>query len=136
MSKKRKPKTPAEIVNAAMKKKNGRPRSEINQEQFESLCAIHCTLLETCAVLKVTDKTLDKWCKETYGKSFSEVFDIFAANGRASVRRKQFQLAMAGNVKLLEILGQNLLGQEKRVKNTNVGSLHDEIMRKIHGEEE
>ena len=42
-----------------------RPRKEIKQSQFESLCAIQCTEEEICDVLGVTDKTLTRWCKET-----------------------------------------------------------------------
>ena len=51
-----------------------RPKKNINQKQFETLCSIQCTEEEICNVLEVTDKTLTRWCKETYGKSFSEIF--------------------------------------------------------------
>jgi hypothetical protein len=73
--------------------KMGRPEKQINKKQFESLCAIQCTYEEMCAVLDVTDKTLNKWCKRTYGKTFSDVFKEKRSLGKASLRRKGFEMA-------------------------------------------
>ena len=89
----------------------GAPKKQINQEQFEKLCAIQCTKLEICEVLGVTDKTLDRWCKETYNKHFSVIFREKRQGGRASLRRAQFETAMSGNSSLLIWLGKNWLGQ-------------------------
>lgn len=75
------------------KNKGGRPRAKINQKQFESLCAIQCTKAEVCAVLDVTEKTLEKWVQETYGAGFSQVFNQKRELGKASLRRAGFQLA-------------------------------------------
>lgn len=49
-----------------------RPRKQIDQMNFESLCGLQCTLEEMCGFFDVTDKTLDSWCKRTYGCGFSE----------------------------------------------------------------
>ncbi len=77
-----------------IKKKMGRPRKVIDQKQFESLCAIQCTLEEVCSVLDVDDCTLNKWCRETYdGQTFSEVFRQKRNLGKASLRRSGFELA-------------------------------------------
>lgn len=54
--------------------KMGRPKKQISQKQFEDLCQIQCTQEEICAVLDVDEKTLQKWCKETYEQDFSQVF--------------------------------------------------------------
>ena len=54
--------------------KMGRPKKQINKKQFEELCQIQCTREEICAVLDASKKTLDQWRKETYGKTFSQVF--------------------------------------------------------------
>lgn len=75
------------------KNKGGRPRAQINKKQFESLCGIQCTKEEICAVLDVTDKTLEKWVKDTYNAGFSEVFKAKREYGKASLRRAGFQLA-------------------------------------------
>ena len=70
-----------------------RPHKEIDQKSFENLCGLQCTLEEICGFLSVTDKTLDSWCKRTYGESFSEVFRKKRGTGKISLRRAQFRLA-------------------------------------------
>ena len=92
-------------------KKMGRPKINISQKQFESLCGIQCTLEEVCDVLGVSDKTLNAWCKETYdGRTFSEVFREKRAVGKVSLRRFQFQQAEK-NVTMAIWLGKQWLGQ-------------------------
>ena len=71
----------------------GRPRKEIDQKQFESLCALQCTKVEICAFFEITDKTLDAWCRRTYRKRFSEVFQEKRCKGKISLRRSQWRLA-------------------------------------------
>ena len=73
--------------------KMGRPKKNIDKKVFENLCAIQCTLEEVCAMFDVTDKTLNAWCKETYGTTFSEVFKVKRELGKISLRRSGFQLA-------------------------------------------
>lgn len=92
------------------KNKGGRPKSVINQKQFEELCHIQCTQEEICAVLDVDDVTLNKWCKENYGKGFSEVFRQKREGGKTSLRRKQWKLADT-NASMAIFLGKNMLGQ-------------------------
>lgn len=71
----------------------GRPKKEISRETFEKLCGLQCTKLEICAFLEVSDKTLDKWVKRTYRKSFSEVYKEKKGIGKISLRRTQWKLA-------------------------------------------
>lgn len=49
-----------------------RPRKEIDQKQFESLCALQCTGEEILDFFNVTDRTLNAWCKRTYGAGFQK----------------------------------------------------------------
>lgn len=98
-------------------KEMGRPKKVIKKEQFESMCAIQCTLEEICAVLGVTDKTLNKWCKETYdGMTYSEVFKEKRSLGKMSLRRSQFKLAEKSAAMAI-FLGKNYLGQTDTVTN-------------------
>lgn len=90
-----------------------RPRKEINQKQFESLCAIQCTEEEICAVLGVSDKTLDKWCHKTYKQSFSVVFREKRQGGKASLRRNQWKQA-EHNPTMAIWLGKQYLGQKDK----------------------
>ena len=89
----------------------GRPRKEIDKKQFENLCGIQCTLEEICGFFEVTDKTLNSWCRRTYGETFSEVFRKKRSGGKISLRRAQFQTAMSGNAPMLIWLGRQYLGQ-------------------------
>ena len=90
-----------------------RPKKKISQKQFESLCAIQCTKEEICDVLDVTEKTLNYWCKEIYGTSFSLVFNQKRALGKASLRRNQWKLAEAGNYTMQIWLGKQMLKQSE-----------------------
>ena len=90
-----------------------RPKKKISQKQFESLCAIQCTKEEICDVLDVTEKTLNNWCKEIYGTSFSLVFNQKRALGKASLRRNQWKLAEKGNSTMQIWLGKQILKQSE-----------------------
>ena len=94
-----------------------RPRKEIDQKQFENLCGLQCTLEEFCGWFNVTDKTLDSWCKRTYGKHFSEVFREKRGTGKISLRRSQFQLAQT-NATMAIWLGKQYLGQRDQIETT------------------
>lgn len=94
----------------------GRPRKEIDKAEFEKLCAIQCTLDEICGWFGVSKKTLEAWCKRTYGDTFSTVFYQKRGIGKISLRRAQYQSAMGGNSALLIWLGRNWLGQTDKVE--------------------
>lgn len=87
----------------------------INKEQFESLCKIHCTRDEICAVLGITDVTLYAWLKQQYGEevSLKEIMSYYAAGGKASLRRIQWKQAET-NPAMAMFLGKNYLGQSDR----------------------
>lgn len=70
-----------------------RPRKEIDKRTFEGLCAIQCTRDEICDFFEITDKTLNSWCKRTYGEGFSAVFRKKRSKGKISLRRAGFELA-------------------------------------------
>lgn len=91
----------------------GRPKAELDKAQFESLCKLQCTQSEICAWFGVTDKTLTRWCRDTYGKKFSEVFAEKREGGRISLRRAQFRLAET-NATMAIFLGKQFLGQTDR----------------------
>ena len=92
-----------------------RPRKEIDSKQFESLCGLQCTKEEICNFFSLTDKTLDRWCRETYGESFSVVFQQKRGLGKISLRRAQYETALKGNTSLLIWLGKQYLGQSDNV---------------------
>lgn len=90
-----------------------RPRKEIDQKNFESLCGLQCTKEEICGFFDVTDKTLENWCKRTYKAGFSEVFRQKRGKGKISLRRNQFRLAEK-NANMAIWLGKQYLGQKEQ----------------------
>lgn len=91
-----------------------RPRKDIDQKQFEKLCALQCTEEEICSVLDVCTDTLEKWIKRTYsGKRFSEVFREKRNVGKVSLRRNQMKLSET-NPTMAIWLGKQYLGQKDK----------------------
>lgn len=97
--------------------RTGRPKKNIDQKQFESLCGLQCTLEEICGWFGITDKTLNSWCKKTYNKTFSEVFKEKRSTGKISLRRHQWRLAEK-NANMAIWLGKQYLGQKDQVETT------------------
>lgn len=98
----------------------GRPRKEIDKDQFEKLCYLQCTLSEIASFFSCSEDTIENWAKRTYvddaGKSmtFSEVYKIHSAGGKISLRRWQFKMA-EHNVSMAIWLGKQLLGQRENL---------------------
>lgn len=111
------------LWNVIIMAKMGRPKIEIDQAIFESLCKIQCTEEEMCGVFRCCEDTLNSWCKRTYkddktGKplTFSDTFKKYSQDGKVSLRRAQFRMAM-NNPSMAIWLGKQYLGQkdEQRV---------------------
>lgn len=115
-----------------MEKKTGRPKKPISKRQFEELCQIQCTREEICAVLDVSEKTIDKWCNETYGKAFSLVFAEKRQGGRTSLRRKQWNLAET-NATIAIWLGKQYLDQKDNVDEINIKTAKEKVTIEIVG---
>lgn len=96
---------------AAVKRCRGRPLKEINKADFEDACEMQCTQKEICYAFGVSEKTLNAWCKRTYGKGFRETFEEKRQPGFKSLRSAQYALALSGNTTMLIWLGRNWLGQ-------------------------
>ena len=92
-----------------------RPTKEINQEQFESLCNLQCTLEEIAGFFKCNRDTIDAWCKRTYKDGFSAIYKKYSQNGKISLRRYQFKLAKH-NASMAIWLGKQYLGQTDKLE--------------------
>lgn len=90
-------------------------QARISQSTFESLCAIQCTREEIAGVLNVSDSTLYRWCKETYGTDFDTIFRQKKENGKASLRRNQWKMAEK-NPTMAIWLGKQYLKQTDNVE--------------------
>ena len=113
MAKKSSP-TKTKKTGQAPKKKMGRPRKEVDWEEFEKLCAIQCTEEEIAAWFDMTRETLNEKCKEEYDMTFLALFGQKRQKGFSSLRRNQFKRATDGSDTMLIWLGKQYLGQKDK----------------------
>lgn len=96
---------------SAPKNKGGRPKVKIDYESLDKYCAIHCTGNECAALLDVSYEHLNNQLKKDGNGGFLDYFALKSANGKASLRRRQFQAAQEGNPTMLIWLGKQWLEQ-------------------------
>jgi len=92
----------------------GRPKKVIDEKQVEALAGINCSYEEMAAVLDCNEATLSR--------NFAQAIKKGRALHKMSLKRKQHEQAMAGNVTMLIWLGKQHLGQtdkmEQKVENS------------------
>ena len=88
----------------------GRPPIEIDEKMLEALAERALTQEECAAVLGISVDTLQRRYRHVYETGFTKA--------KASLRRKQFEMAIGGNVTMLVWLGKNLLGQADKTELT------------------
>lgn len=94
--------------------RTGRPRIEIDWEAVDALCALQCTQEEIASNLSISVDTLERATRREKKQSFAEYFGTKRRVGFVSLRRKQLELAEAGNVTMLIWLGKQYLGQKDK----------------------
>jgi gamma-glutamylcysteine synthetase len=97
-----------------------RPLKEIDEEQVRKLAAIQCSYAEMAGVLGCDEKTLSN--------RFSQVIKEGREQGRMSLKRKQYEIAMSGNVTMLIWLGKIVLDQIEK-KEVQIKTDHDEELK-------
>ena len=107
----------------------GRPRKEIDHQQFRKLCQIQCTLEEIAAWFECSVDTIERWCKRETDKTFAELHRIYSVDGKISLRRNQFKLAEK-NVTMAIWLGKQYLGQ-KDSREYNVTAIPEDTRRQV-----
>ena len=112
----------------------GRPRKSFDKGQFEKLCSMMCTEEEICGFFDCTPKTLARWCNDTYGLKFSQVYRQKREGGKIALRRYQMELAKKSAAMAI-FLGKNYLGQRDKVEYTNEDAIKklDEVLKQIKG---
>jgi len=88
-----------------------RPRKKIDPDQVRALAAIQCSYAEMAAVLKCNESTLTR--------RFAQEIKDGREEGKTSLKRKQYEVAMNGNVGMLIWLGKQHLGQADKLDTTN-----------------
>jgi hypothetical protein len=105
----------------------GRPPFELSDSDFDKLISmirIQCTQVEICGIFGVTDKTLNEALKKRGEPGFSELYKKHQDEGKASLRRAQWQAAQNGNPTMLVWLGKQMLGQRDK-HDLDVGGKED-----------
>jgi len=90
------------------KKKVGRPKIEINEDQLEKLSSILCTMEEMASFFGCSVDTLER--------NFADTIKKGKDKGRMSLRRLQFEKAQSGNTTMLIWLGKQMLGQKDKIE--------------------
>ena len=88
-----------------------RPKIIINEETVYDLASINCSMEEMGLILDVSPDTLQR--------RFAAVIEKGRAEMKQSLKRKQYQTAMSGNVTMLIWLGKQHLGQSDKAETIN-----------------
>lgn len=103
--------------------KGGRPRKILTEEGaklIESMARIMCTEEEISQLLGCSR---DIFYTEDNKEVYRQAIERGKSNGKQSLRRMQYQLAMKGNVKMLIWLGKQVLGQSDKLDtNANINA--------------
>jgi hypothetical protein len=79
------------------KSKGGRPKKHINYDVLDECCRIHCTGEECAAIQCMSYELLNHHLKEDGHGGFLDYFQLKSADGKRSLRRRQYQAAEEGN---------------------------------------
>lgn len=81
--------------------KRGAVPFEPNWDDFDKLCAIQCTKPEIASYYNVSEDTIERAVKRAFKVKFAEYYRQKKKAGFISLRRKMFQLALAGDKTML-----------------------------------
>jgi hypothetical protein len=99
-----------------MSKKTGRPRVEINWDEFDKLCAFQCTLIELAAWFECSVDTIERSVVREKKMPFAAYFDQKRGKGKIALRRVLFQNALNGNVPIGIWLSKQYLGMTEKTE--------------------
>jgi hypothetical protein len=97
------------------------PEDERGWETFDKLLRLQCTLTEIAAFFGRSEQFIRDRVRAVHDMTFMEYADLIKPLGLIGLRRKQLQVAMAGDKQMLMFLGQNLLGQSTKAKTEVTG---------------
>lgn len=93
----------------------GRPRIDIDKSQFEKLCELQCTKVEIAGWFRVSEDTIERWCKRTYKQNFEDVFRDIRSVGKIALRRTMMQQAERNPATAI-FLAKNWLGMSDKIE--------------------
>ena len=108
--------------------KGGAPLTVIDYETLDGLCEIHCTGEESAAILDIDYDTLNRRLITDGHGGFAEYFKRKSAGGKKSLRRRQMDSALDGNVPMMIWMGKQLLGQSEKSED-RTGNIEGETLK-------
>lgn len=97
-------------------KLGGRPMIQIDWDEFDKLCQMHATLQEIAGWFKCSEDTIENAVKQVHHMGFSDYWALKSAGGKVSLRRSQWQKALAGDNTMMIWLGKQHLGQTDKAQ--------------------
>ena len=92
----------------------GRPRIEINWDQFNKLCQIQCSLREIANWFECSEDTIERACEREYQTKFAEYYAQKSSKGKIALRRKMYEVAMSGDKTMMIWLSKQYLGMSDK----------------------
>lgn len=83
-----------------------RPRKDLNVVHIEKLASYHLTTEEIASFMECSPDTLER--------RYAGILEKGKNQGKISLKRKQMEVAMSGNVTMLIWLGKQYLGQREK----------------------
>ena len=114
---------PAATATRTPRRATGRPRKRVDAKLIEELAKIMASRAEIAAIAGCSVSTLDR--------RFDAAIKRGNDHAKASIRRRQFECAMAGNVTMLIWLGKQWLGQRDKTETTTRDLSLEEILREV-----
>ena len=93
-----------------------RPLIKIDWGEFDKLCNLQCTLSEIAGWFECSEDTIERACKREKEEDFADYYKKKSQKGKISLRRKQMEIALNGNVGMLVWLGKQYLDQSDKTK--------------------
>jgi len=118
------------------RKRAGRPRIEFDLAAVEGLGRIGATAVEMAHILPASQSTIEHRLADRESR-FSKAYQRGRCLLKGSLRRKQIEVAMAGNVTMLIWLGKQQLSQTDRAEhmvehlNLDVSTLTDDQLARL-----
>ncbi len=111
-----------------------RPSKNLEKMQFDGWDQLDALIVWAsqeycCEKLGVNTDTLAKYIKEKHNCSFSEYKRKRQEPMRINLLKKQYDVAMNGNVSMLIWLGKQHLGQKDKIEQSNVESVDTEKLK-------
>lgn len=92
----------------------GRPKIPIDLDELKKLCTYQATKEEIAHWFNCSVETIENVIRKEYDVSFSVYYEQNRGTGKLSLRRKMFQMAMAGDRTLCIWLSKNYLGMSDK----------------------